>query len=113
MDTDNIIDIIKRIKEIGYEGRDLKNLIYRTAKLSEEAGECNGAMISVDKKSYKNLTYMDVLEEALDTFIVAVDIALSDFPEFTNKTEEEKNDVIFGILNKKLDKWENVIGQKG
>lgn len=113
MINDNRLNgIIDRIDKIGKEGRDLNKLIYRTAKLAEEAGECNGALISVDNKSYKNLSYMDVLEEALDTFIVSIDIALTDFPEFNDKSQEEKNDIIFGIINKKLNKWEKTLSNK-
>lgn len=113
MINDNrLLSAVERIEMLGKGGRDLKKLIYRTAKLAEEAGECNGALISVDNRSYKNLTYMDVLEEALDTWIVSVDIALSDFPEFSGKSREERNDIIFGIIDKKLNKWEKTISSK-
>lgn len=107
-----IMDVIGRIKIIGKKGRNLPELIYRTAKLAEEAGECNGAQISVDKKSYKGLTYMDVLEEALDTFIVSVDISVTDFPEFKDKSEQEINDYIIDMLNIKLDKWEKTLSEE-
>jgi NTP pyrophosphatase (non-canonical NTP hydrolase) len=88
-----------------YQFKDGKTLKERALKLTEEAGEVAGAVLSYTQApgcGYKNKTKEDVIEECVDTIIVALNIlsAVNDY----NVDEE----LIKEIINKKLDKWEKV-----
>lgn len=75
-----ILSMIERIRVINPE-RSWGSIIRRTIKLFEEAGEVAGAYLPVTSVyNGKGKTWGDVLEEAVDTFILAVDIALTPRP---------------------------------
>ena len=83
---------------------DKKTLVERALKLSEEVGEVSESVLSYNKScgcSYKGKTKEDVIEECVDTIIVALSI-ISQCSE--NDIDEEHINTIF---HKKLSKWEN------
>lgn len=97
-------NIIAKIREAN-PNRDIKNIIKRALKLSEESGEVAEAVLSISSSTNgKNKTWDDVLEEAVDTAIVALDIALTQFPGQT-LTDEEKEQQVIDMFDKKLAKW--------
>ncbi len=57
------------------------NLVRRLIKILEELGETSEAYLSVSSSAnYKGKSWLDVREEAVDTMIVLLDVALTPFP---------------------------------
>ena len=78
-----------------------KSLIERALKLTEEVGEVSEAVLSftgVSGCGYKNKTAEDVIEESIDTIIMAYSIIHS-----VGANYEE----LYETFNKKLSKWES------
>lgn len=97
----NYVDVIADMRL----RRPVADLPLRILKLNEEAGESSGAIVSVVTDSYKKLTYEDVIEEIIDTWIVATDAMLYEIPGTEHMTTEERNDYISNIIEIKLNKW--------
>ena len=94
--------ILKKIDKANpYKG--YGNIERRGLKLGEEAGELADALLDATKPggmTQKNIEH--VIEEAADTLIIAVDIAL------TFGTREDLSQMI----DKKLEKWKTQIAEK-
>lgn len=101
-----IDDFINAI-EAANPNRDISTMVRRVAKVSEELGELSEAYLNVTSAANaKNKTWGDVREEAIDTAIVAIDVALTPHPTETLSAEEIKSDAQM-ILRRKLAKWAN------
>lgn len=88
--------------------RSKNNLSRRLIKLGEEFGELNEAYLNVtDGFNFKNKSWKDVREEAIDVAIIALDIALLE-PDGEENTHEE----IYKEIDRKLTKWKNNIERK-
>lgn len=110
------MDILKEIHQVTSK----KNPFYeerytnrRVTKLSEETGECSQAFLSVtSEENSKKKTWTDVREEAVDSAIVGLDIALTRFPGEEELTDEEIVAAVEAMLKKKLQKWLKKIAKK-
>lgn len=109
---DHIEKIFNEIKNIR-EQRNLEDLPLRVMKLNEEAGEASGAVVSVLTNSYKGLTWEDVIEEIIDTWIVSSDAMFAPIPGTEHMTMDERCEYISGIMSKKMTKWKNKIAEGG
>lgn len=82
-----------------------KTMDRRLLKLGEELGETSEAYLNVTSAmNAKNKTWDDVREEAIDTAIVAIDIALTPLPTEDKSVDEIKQEVM-RVLDRKLSKW--------
>lgn len=82
------------------------NLVRRSLKLCEEAGEAGQAMLAVTSEAnLKGKTWEDVVEELADTFIVSTDIVLTDFAD-QNLTPEQLEQRLVDMIRQKLQRWE-------
>ena len=109
---EKIKKVVKEIRDIR-SSRNLNDLPLRIAKLCEEAGEASGAVVSVLTNSYKNLTYEDIIEEVIDTWIVATDAMFAPIPGTEHLTDDEREKFIVSIMNKKIKKWKKKIQSGG
>ena len=99
-------DFIHRIHKIN-PARSRKNLARRVIKLSEETGETAEAYLYVTtENSKKDMTWDDIREEALDTAIVGLDIALTRFPTDKDRSSEEIEQEVIDVIERKLAKWQ-------
>lgn len=104
MNTNIFSEVIKKIYETRLD-RDVFNVDDRVMKLCEESGEAIGALLSIRNNSYKNLTYKDLREEIIDTWIVATDAMLTALPEEEGLDQDGINKHIIQIMEKKIEKW--------
>lgn len=73
--------LVKMVNEANPE-RDSTTLNRRLLKVLEEIGEVSEAYLSTTSATnYKNKTWLDYREEAVDTLIILLDIALTPLPE--------------------------------
>lgn len=107
---EKIFEIAKEIRDLR-ETRPVEHLPIRTMKLTEEVGEVSAALVSVLTGSYKKLTYEDVLEEIIDTWIVSTDMMFTQFPGLEDISDEEREKIIVSIMRKKMDKWKTKINE--
>lgn len=85
----------------------------RVIKIGEESGEVSEAFLSVTSDSNgKNKTFIDVREEAVDTAIVGLDIALTKFPGEEEWTDEQLYAAVEEMIAKKLAKWRKKLKDK-
>lgn len=91
----NLIDRIAKL--------DIKTLKEKSLKLTEESGEVAEAVLSYTETcgcGYKNKSKEDIIEECLDTIIVAASIISQ---VYDHNTDEE---VVKKVFNTKMEKWE-------
>ena len=87
--------------------------IRRITKLGEESGELSEAGLSVTSETNsKNKTFTDCREEAVDSAIVALDIALTRFPGEEALTDEQIVLEVEKMISKKLKKWKKKLKDK-
>ena len=85
-----MIDIIDKIRDSN-PTRDMQDISRRLNKLQEECGELSQAYLSVTSThNKKNKNWRDVMEEAADVTILAVDIALTIPPSFKDSVTINK-----------------------
>lgn len=85
----------------------------RVTKLGEETGEVSEAFLSVTSESNgKNKTWIDVREEAVDSAIVALDIALTKFPGEEDWDDDKLYLAVEDMIAKKLKKWKKKLKDK-
>ncbi len=110
------MDILQKIYEVTSKRNpayDERYLSRRVIKIGEESGEVSEAFLSVTSDSNgKNKTFTDVREEAVDTAIVGLDIALTKFPGEEKMTDEELYQAVEAMLIKKLNKWKKKLKDK-
>lgn len=110
------MDILKEIFDVVNKRRpkyDEYYLARRIIKLGEEKGETSEAFLSVTSESNgKNKTWIDVREEAVDSAIVALDIALTKFPGEEDWDEEKLYEAVDAMIAKKLKKWKKKLKDK-
>lgn len=101
-------NLLKLIQSTGKPTRSLSTLLRRTLKAAEECGELSEAVLSVTSDSNaKNKSHDDIIEEALDLAIVALDVALTKSSDGISESEQYEH--VSGILALKLQKWEGKI----
>lgn len=96
----DVLNEIASVREKAEEYRifDFHNVGRRVIKISEEAGELSQAFLDYTSKNpRRGKTLDDVLEEAIDTSIVGLDIAFAAALDNREKVEE--------MLARKLEKW--------
>ncbi|MCK9531856.1 MAG: MazG-like family protein [Gammaproteobacteria bacterium] len=110
------MDILQQIFEVVNKRQPLYQERYthrRVTKLSEETGEVSEAFLSVTSESNgKNKTFEDVREEAVDSAIVALDIALTKFPGEEDWDDEQLYTAVEDMIAKKLKKWKKKLKDK-
>lgn len=104
--------IIKEIYETRRD-RSVNNIDTRIMKLCEEAGEASGALVSIRENTYKKLTYEDLLEELVDCWIVATDAMLTPLPGQESLSQDDINEKIADIMQKKINKWKSKMTHSG
>lgn len=98
-------DVIEKIRSANPR-RALQNLARKMIKLSEECGEASEAYLYVTTEiNHKEKTWDDLREEAIDTAIVGIDIALTRLPIDADLTDAEIREAVDKMFQKKLDKW--------
>ncbi len=91
------LDVIKALTKL-----DKKNLIERSLKLSEECGEVAEAVLAMSNcggSEYKVKDKNDVIEECLDTMMIALSLITTVEPKI-NET------VLECMFDTKMQKWE-------
>lgn len=110
------MDILQQIYEVTNKRNpvyDERYLSRRVIKVGEESGEISEAFLSVTSESNsKNKTFEDVREEAVDTAIVALDIALTKFPGEEEMDDEQLYAAVENMIAKKLTKWRKKLKDK-
>ena len=97
-DKDDILDMVWNAAK--RKRRSLPSLARRIIKLNEEAGELSEAFLgSTSKTNRKHKKWADVREEAVDTAIIALDIALT-----CHEAGDPKEDTI-KWFKRKINKW--------
>jgi hypothetical protein len=112
-------DIIQLILEINAR-RTPDQLARRVIKLQEECGELAEAYLGVTSSyNRKHKTWPDIREEAIDTALVALDVALTPTPEeyaqnrdYLDMYEEIRAD-IQRVVKRKLAKWARAQKKRG
>ena len=102
MFTNDQLDLIQSLTKV-----DRKTINTRLLKIMEELGECSQAFISYEAVSgctYKGCTQMNVLEEALDTFLCVLSLVYQIADEYNIDQDKVQK-----LINKKLVKWENKV----
>jgi hypothetical protein len=100
--------IIKRVQQIG-SGRNTDNLDRRLMKAGEEYGELLEAHLNATSAANpKNKNHMDMVEEAVDLAIMALDIALTK-PEDWLMSDDEWRAGVKAMFTVKMDKWEKQV----
>lgn len=110
------MDILQQIYAVTSKRNPTYNERYlsrRVIKIGEESGEVSEAFLSVTSDSNgKNKTFNDVREEAVDTAIVGLDIALTKFPGEEDWDDEKLYTAVENMLAKKLAKWRKKLKDK-
>lgn len=89
--------------------KDPKTLQERALKLAEEAGELSQAVLSVTGapgSGYKNHSFADVREEAVDAAIVALSILAQ-----TSASREEFDAELERLMAQKCAKWQKKLAE--
>ena len=98
-------DVINEV-QVANPKRDLVNLPRRMIKLGEEMGEASEAYLYAStENSVKPITWIDLREEAVDTAIVAMDIALTSLPIDDGLSPAEVREKVDQMFQKKLENW--------
>lgn len=98
------MSILKAIKDLNCN-RSLEHLPRRLLKLQEESGETAQAYLQLTSlNNPKNKSWEDILEEAVDTAITSLDIALIAAQQI-GPIEADVTKVVV-MVDKKLKKWE-------
>lgn len=103
----NPLDDIASVRETAaeYKSFDFNMVGRRVIKISEEAGELSQAFLDYTSRTpRRGKTLDDVLEEAIDTSIVGLDIAFAAALDNREKVEE--------MLVRKLEKWKKKFAAK-
>lgn len=100
-----MLDVILAV-DAANPNKTYENLARRIIKLGEEFGELSEAYLNASKGpgNHKGKTWDDVLEEAVDTAIVAIDVATT-IPPDRNYSSEEHRKAIEELFKVKLQKW--------
>lgn len=110
------MDILQQIFEVVNKRNpqyDERYTSRRVIKVNEESGEVSEAFLSITSDSNgKNKTWEDVREEAVDTAIVALDIALTKFPGEESWDDEKLYTEVENMIAKKLAKWKKKLKNK-
>lgn len=85
--------------------RSMNDILPRILKISEEAGEAAGAILSITENSYKKLTPDDLREELVDCWIVVTDALLTPISGEEELSQEQINLNINDIIKRKMEKW--------
>ena len=99
MTFEQLLNGVKAVLEL-----EKKSISARALKLSEETGEVCEAVGCVEFASemgYKKKTIDDVVEEAYDTVLVGLSIAMASRPDLTAEEHEK-------VIITKLKKWEKI-----
>lgn len=101
----NLVKIIQQVNPT----RNMDNLTRRVIKLSEETGEASEAFLYASIISNKkNITWNDFREEAVDSAIVGIDLALTKLPIIDDgKTDDEIQKEVIEVFERKLKKWKD------
>lgn len=109
---DMVSDIIERIQEINPR-RSMPNMGRRIQKLFEEGGELSEAHLEVtSEENYKEKTIDDILEEAVDAMIVAIDIGLTKPDALKHLTDLQMRVRFREMFEKKMAKWSKKLKAK-
>ncbi len=93
--------------------RDVKTISRRIIKLQEEIGEVSEAYLySTTENNTKGKTWDDVREEAIDTVIIGLDIALTCFPLDDDKSPAEIEEEVIKVFERKLNRWRKQLSEK-
>jgi NTP pyrophosphatase (non-canonical NTP hydrolase) len=96
---------LKKIADLNEE-REVYTLDRRIMKISEEAGELAEAYLSVTSiNNSKDKNWMDVMEEAVDVAIVAMDVALYRPEHARDEPFAIHYRRVENMFEKKLKKW--------
>lgn len=108
-DLRQLYDVIDKANS----GRSLQTLIRRAGKMGEEYGEFWEAFLNVTSlHNGKDKIWEDVREELADMVIVAIDLIATRLPIDHGKSEEEVQQEIIAMVNKKLGKWKKTLAAK-
>jgi hypothetical protein len=112
------------VEEAGAPTRGFGNIERKMMKTMEEVGELSEAVMGVTSSTnYKNKTWEDVLEEAVDVAIMGLDVALTIPPHEcslischdalngkpTQEDVEVRREKVMAMFKKKLGIWEEKI----
>jgi hypothetical protein len=93
-------------------GRSSNNLYRRLLKILEELGETSEAYLSVSSPhNYKSKTWLDYREEAVDTLIVLIDVALTELDSTYPPLSLIPSSVNIGV-DRSFDDPENLMFEK-
>lgn len=96
--------LLKAILDANRE-RNWTNLARRLGKIGEEYGEVWEAYLNITSAANaKGLSYDDFFEELVDMMVVIVDCLMTPHPDYP-MTDEEREDRIVKMLERKLSKW--------
>lgn len=97
-------DLINQVWDANPD-RNTQDILRRICKTQEELGELAEAYLQLTSKTnYKKKTYEDVVEESVDTAIMALDVALSMSQTF-HVTETFTKDYVRKMFETKIHKW--------
>lgn len=97
--------VLNRIRNL--TAKDPGDLVRRGLKLGEEAGELAQAILIYTRdpsSSYRSVGKEKLLEEAVDSIMVAFSVLHHKGINYTDKE-------IIDMFNKKLDKWESILNK--
>ena len=104
------MDIIKAVQLVGDTERGTRNIERRLAKATEELGELAEAVIDVTSHHHsKGKSPEDIMEEAVDLAIVAVDIALTRIGVANDVDDNEMREMVELMFGRKLNKWQKQV----
>ena len=104
-ETPKLYNVLEAVR-VTDPNRTIDDLDRRIMKLSEETGEANNAFLCVTSdKNSKNKTWDDFREEAVDSAIMGLDLALTELPIDEGKTQEEIVEAVEKMFKLKLEKW--------
>lgn len=110
MNTMTMNNIVGQIESIADHRSDVALLTdRRIIKLSEEVGELSQAYLSLtSSQNRKNMTTEDVLEEAVDCFLVSLDIALraAKWHRAQKEVYRPAREILDDMIQRKLSKWQ-------
>lgn len=89
-------------------GRSFAKLYRSVIKVAEESGELAEAYLVVtsdNPNAVKRKTHRDIREEAIDTAIIALDVALTPMPGEEHLTQHDIEMLVMELQDEKLSKW--------
>lgn len=102
------LDILGVIRAVDSQ-REFRNIWRRLMKLGEEYGEALQAYLAITSdNNYKKLTPEDLREELIDVVIVALDLLCHRLPGEEHLTDEQLNDRIRAVFERKIEKWKRL-----